>query len=1019
MSDIINDNNLDDALEAEYIETESGIVLSTGDGNNYTYKRPTCTLKMLIEEYIIGYSCTTIKRTAPYGGSAPIGITKMLQAIVVACNKDKKEDFIRCGVVKGYLEKDYKVNMGTHENLCRLSAQPFPLIQSGKIVNVVSGELDPVPLYDDATGQFAAERYSNVRLSQLGKIAFKDSANIPVSKIKYHKGIVPIALLRKGLSWALGHHSTMYSLNPKEIFQLQERMLELNTMMLPTEIVTDIFRGPDLGRNYTVYMTNDSLASLYASGVGSMMVVPDIEIDRHNSQIIFKRPPLDTIGTEFASYLTRRLRGGTFKNKDGKEVTYEKFETLDLDLKGQGAFISGTSIVADVVFLTNNDQEIIDELHSDSSIYQNIPLQNILLRTQEGAFLQTDEEDLDSTADFDIDVVPIFEILWEHIEQEIEIRKAKYITEYNEKKAKLKWDLFLEKVTRPEISSKILEVWSETNTKGAKYLRRNRLEELFLNEETRDKNLLPEGFDVDEIREIIRESASNSATGLQIISAMADREKYENIWHDTLQRIEELEHIIMDEQNTYIREEIRKSLSSYSRISEFERKSQVYFVEPIGTNDEELNTVMIPRDTVWKEHFLPCTVYYNDRKMVKSYGRNVNIIPAEEDDEPENFIASLNCTTYDYVAVFGTTPGKVEVYKVSDIPCEVITSPFEIKAIIPYPKPGEKIMLNILESMYESRSYIPKDSKLYIMDGDNPILPTLSKFENIVSYAYLDKQYVQMTLLTKGEDSAMSVVAYETQEILNNASLNEMISRSQRHIIADICSKDSQPLMYNLLNNNQSDTAVVLDSLKSWEDLNSEYIDPLYLNITSTTFLDHIEYYIGDIFIPWWSESHLVTIQANPHSKHLVVPEIHWCRPKDLTSRKFKTAITTKLRKSSRGVRCVITNASKSYQDYSISQLDDWSLIDPRYRMPIQRPTDDTSLVEFNEFFRRLNTCQVSDTQYKSMDEKIKEFRTVGVSVNEEEDGVDESLDKSMKNISSGILTEDLDDSDDIIGLDD
>lgn len=994
--------------------SQNGIPLPKGDGTNYLYKRPNCTLESLIQEYVLSYSCTTIKRTGAYGGSAPIGITKILQAIAVASSKLKsKDDFIRCTALLGDLTKHYKTSLGTHGNVCRLSAQPFPLIRTGKQPDKYTETLEFVPLYDESTGQFASDRYSHVNLSTLGEIAFKDCKDIPIDQLKYHKGIVPIALLRKGLAWALGHHSTMYSMNPGELFKLQERMLELNTPYLPSEIVMDIFRGPDLGKNYTIYMTNDSLASLYASGTGSMMVVPDIEIDRVNNQIRFLRPPLDSTGKEFASHMIRRLLGGQHKNSSGKLTEYEQFETISLNPDRDGAFISGSSIIADVIFNTADDKEIIDELHSDRYIYRNVPLQNILLKTEDGTHIQTDEEDLDSTADFNIDISPIYELLWEHIGQEIDVRRRKYIRRYNDLEEQLKWDIFLEKVTRPEVSNKIMEIWNETHINKETYLRRNKLIELFLNEETRDKELLPEGFNDLEISEIARTNASNSNTGLVIINIMSDRKKYEDRWISTLAERDRLKGIIDDETNMYIREEIRIELSVYTtKYREFDRKSKVYFIEPIGKVEEELSTFMMPDDARWNEHKLPCTLYYNNSRIVKSYGRNFNVMLMDEYDKPENYPFSLNVTNNDYILMFGYNLNEYymsSVREFSSTPTQLQTN---IRTIIPCPMPGEKMLINIGEMVEVNGVKDVMYTKFHILDGDNLVIPSLKSSNEILSYCYLDKEYVQTSLMFHGK---MMVATLRTEDIINSTREVPYKVFPRGVVIVDLITTDDSPGLYNLSQNDETDVTTVRDSITTWKTFIPSILDAEKKNIKSPYFVRHLEFYADNVYVPWLMDTFILSLHTFPTNKWMVLSEPHYCHPKDTTSKKIKESITNKIKMKESKVRVIMTNMSKAYQDFKISDIDDWTLIDPRYRIPTDKPVDDQEKLDsFDNYFRELNRHKISDKDYIKLEKSVRGLRTVKKDVDIK------TLKSSSKVIKTEILEETFEsDDEEFVGIDD
>ena len=392
-----------------------------------------------INEFQKDYTTNCFKRTAPLHYTLPVSFARILLGVNALSKGSSSSDPLKLDKVISYLGSESGGGMKTgdtvRKDLCRMTADPFPLLESAQDKNKSVGSVEDyksAPLYSIATGNCAAARYSKVGLSYLGQIAvgkYYKLYGTDIKKIGAIKTIVPLALLRKKtMPWTLGHKTVNYSYNPSELFLLQARMLDAasdpnNTTpwLLPDSVVAEIFKGPDIGDNYIGYMTNQSLMSTYHLGVGSVTFVPEIVINRTAGTIEFKVPPLGMTSFDFIDYLNYRAIG--YSDLKKKKV-YPKFKSFEI---GSRVLESDVRIVMRDVKFLKSDEEIINELHMDPNIRITTPLNNTVLLDEEGegCSINTilDEQIQDAASDnFKADVMPIHELLWRHVLDEYNSR---------------------------------------------------------------------------------------------------------------------------------------------------------------------------------------------------------------------------------------------------------------------------------------------------------------------------------------------------------------------------------------------------------------------------------------------------------------------------------------------------------------------------------------------------------------------------------------------------------------------
>ena len=935
------------------------------------YNKRKVSIDNLINEFQQLYTTICFKRSTPNNMILPNSFLKLLLGVNYLCKGKKKNPAAHATEILGYVRKAEGGNMKTSNSiwydLCRMTADPFPLVVSEKDKEE-TGHFISTPLYSLSDGFPSAERYSKVGLSKLGEIACGEYyAARKTNSIKQLKTIVPLALLRKIMPWSLGHQSMSLGYNPSELFKLQAKMIEHygenptdpTPWLLPDEDVQSIFRGIDVGDNYEGYMKNKSLMSLYHLGRGSVTIVPKITINRDEKCIIIEAPPINSISVNTADYINCRIIGEDALT--GK--AYPKFETFQPKIT---AVVVNLQIVMDEVEFKGSNQEILDELQADDYIRVTAAITNtVMVDTKTNRNEELDQKlrdsDIQDSAldDYLVDVMPIHELLWRHVVWEYEKRLDIYKDKLRQAEKDMEVDIFLEKVTRKEVVPYIYPI-----IKLKRSQKKAELIKLFQSE-NRDKSILPEGFCDWEISEICLENTKNGRTGLNILNILNERDSYKNRWKATEARINELKAIIESPGRIY--SEIKADLDVWSEEPEFQRKTKMYFVDTVEISKREIRYDFNYSPETYDKSYLPCTLYYSRNRVVRNYGRNINFVPQRKEDVEVHFEQALNTTNWDKVYLI--TNQKIELFDVMSFPCYPITKN-GILGIIPYSEDSDIMVILQNDAVRDAGA---KCSQYFIIPAGG-IKERISFPINtsIRTWCYLNKKYVEILSFNMKLKRFLYGLLL-TEEIPRNTYKPDLLPI---HIGAPLdihetgqvggatgawATMDYTPL------------AAKSVPILSWDSKKSKTYTVLSNLDYQPYFSQHVEIYAGRTYMSDWKAIGAAHVESFTHGKKSVIDELIWCRPDDPVSKHLNHLIEENLPTLKPTLHAVFSHDAESYTSYSIAQLDDWSLINPRYKLPIKRPDIEEALITYDNYMDEMFTCKISESSFKKI---VKELKT-------------------------------------------
>ena len=897
------------------------------------------------------YTAEALQRTSVVNNNGTVNTIKVLRAMArIAFNKPAMAT-----VIEGETDKTGKETKDVMSVLGPLSREPFPLIETKKM-DKEGGELRSASLYSMASGRAVAKRYSSAQLSELGRYLMRYERYNPIESLNSFNSIIPMMLLTSKMPFTTGLKGRSFPLNPEELFKLQIAMIEKGTYNLDSDIVKSIFRGYDLGDGYICLMTDRALQTLYTRGFGSLIAVPEVEIDRQNKTIIFKVPPHRGSGVGFKHTLLDENK----KRNPFKTFTYSN----DIDVLGKGV------ILKVLEFNTPNDIDIINELYNNRLVYrkENTKFYNVIYDSEKVAQAKesSDVEELENIEKeaeleearletaaqndqglkeieaqvskalqyedvnhnlkvkkdygFALDIVPVYKELWRCINAELREKKKDIEREIESLKYQLKVEMLLEKVTRPIVNDKI----SEINKLGD-----NATIALQNYYKPGAQTELPEGFDAEEAEMIYSDT---KIRGYNFMVVLYKREKYKDLFQATKSKIEALLERLNNPQTLLL--EIKKDLEYLINTGRYARKSQVLFKaknEPgkndltqIFEKDVELVEPIDIQEYILEREILPCTVFYNATSIVKVYG--------------------ANCIFYKdkrYRQAYNLTNNESLLYIYNDSMNGLIKQ--ELISLKSLPLYKERVLSGNFMGLLP---YNPAVTTLawtnkgrYIAYSDKLNVSNLYLDEVFIGWEQIDANDKYLDILAKSGLTRVEIADSQIQEILiykDKLEIFPIIMDELEDIVAHSDESNKFHIWRFKGDTLFRDDAPVENKLP--KKLHTKLID---IKIDLPVFSEHLELYVNGIYIKNQKMTLGVTSHEYGRTKHMYVKEKTILTSNDRISNAVKKQLynlnTSPALLTSPNNLLVLSRTSKLYMQLDKSLVNDQDIIDTRLVEPTRQ----------------------------------------------------------------------------------
>lgn len=972
------------------------------------------------------YTSTALKRSTNIDNCAPDGYFNLIHAVVLAAYSG---DPVPVSTIREKYNSGVKNSKDIMENCAQLTYQPFPIIESTKLRSIGSDEVTNSPLYDESTGNTVQERYSNVVLSELGRLLARHYRDYSISDIDSYNSIVPLSLFRRSLPWTMGHKGSMEPLNPSEIFKIIDKMLEINSPIIPEQFLLENFKGVDVGEHYTIFTNTKSLMRLYTRGISSIIAMPEIEIRRKENKIIIKRPPLGSTTRKLISY----LRNKSIKPEQ-EQYSFFRFSPK-VDMVGNEAHINITK------FLGNNEQIMTDFL-GDSRIAVKKYIKHEIITPRESrsnrSSLEEDsilgkpaeyiklsdlnevnknltaedlekinldefielvqnykvnEETTDEVSDkplntreqlkklrnpynFELDLMPVYEVLWRAILGERKLLQLGFIKKLEEERKTLEYDLLLEKATRPDVAKKIYELQPKNNRV-----------ELLLAETKKGSKLLEEGFALWEAEEIYKER------GNDILPNIFKRDKFENLYKKTQARIKDLEDKINNPEilNTIIRKDIKPFIEG----KKYQRKSEVMFIpdERMDDSDTFKNKKPLKQRISITSRYdnldIPCTIFYNLNKIRRNYGVNMyfnDFLPQYE----------LNTTNYSKIQIYiteGAPPepkeGEPPQSGVKTIICMAKDIALDRTSVFGTDIRKPATILGIIP-VEEGREFILWTSKgRFLRYTTSPGEDFGLKYDEIIlGWEYADKQFLDI----RGSNGIQTLEVEEFPKF--KKGLKDLY--------------DNMGTVYDMISKAKSDNVVRLRNTVTNRDYKkqrrvlwkSKYARPVDLEEGKYDFIfsPHRTRYWNGIYLMKWQQFGMSNHEKFLPPKKVMLTEYAMTDDNTRTTKKLHQLIANAINSAdSSGLfeedifqnkpMTLIARFTRSYTDFDLEKFSEFNIIDERALVLYN--TQQELLQKFEgsreEYQDSIDEEILSWSQSDETDEEMTELDKIDVDESEEE----------------------------------
>lgn len=889
------------------------------------------------------HTSSALLRSANIENCAPDGYFKLIHSCALATKDGQAKTIAEIRKVAADSKKPIKDVM---ENLGRITAQPFPIIDSSKRSGLQSTTMIESPLYDISTGNTVAERYASVNMSKLGKLLTRHYMDKGMNDIEFYNSIVPYSLLRRSMPFAMGYREEMYPLNPKELFIIMREMIKANSPIIPSAILEENFKGFDLGDGYNIYMTPESLIELYTNGVSSFVATPDVKIDRKNKELIFEMPPLDSTSRKLRNHFIE-IHGDPVKGYKtfsydidvklvGKRVLLqiESFNGTDEDIKKEllnSSFITVKKAISNTTIRYHKNKKV---TRPEDSILGKVIMPKVLTDYEPFKSMSEDKlraltpgqiktlvsknkelpdilnsktayEDIvmgltnreDSFSEYggknpytyEIDKAPIVEVLWECIEGERALQLENVKKKLESLKDKLKLDLLYEKASRPEVAEIIYKYQKERQETRIR---------LLLETFPKGSEKLPEGFEKWEAEEIYK------YTGNNFLARIFERKRFENEFLTTQKLIDGLQDKINNVSK--LDEDILEDLDLVINDKRYDRKSNVFFLK-----DEALTKLTKVTPThFWDEKNLPVSIYYDEKMMVRSYGINLYV----NQFQPKMELRTRNDKIIGILYTAKDSSTQMQVVRVKDIPKNgYLPLPAGLKGIIPLYEDSD-ITIFTNKAKYYKYTKIPKIS--FDFEFDEYVVGFLAE-----PYRYID------ILCSRG---------VQTIDMLNVKYFKSKFNKLGNNIrnLYDVRARDEL--------NNDIVIPVPWGSyyVSQYKLLKTFEGSPISLgtNNNNKVFSDHLALFVDSIYVPKWRYINFdIKDDKYRPNRPIIINEYGIAGDgKDPISQelinKFKI-IGNDIRLGNNvdyKLKLIITNATPSYFDINIKDPDFYNIVDQR-----------------------------------------------------------------------------------------
>jgi len=409
-------------------------------------------------------------------------------------------------------------------------------------------------IYSRVSGDKSHPRYTNMRLSKLGKELFStlnyvemvETFNEKFRTPKALKPRFPYMLFTDFVNIAFGTSSVSLPFNSLEILDAMSLLVENKDAT--TEELAEIIKGPDLGKRHNIYMSKDSLYSLIENGNGYVTIVCDTEINKKKGIVRIKELPWKETAVDLYESILEKAKNAL---EGHTSDAFSKSTISNINLKGLTH--SSTEHDIDIIVMAtdkNKVDELAEELYEKTNLKRSYNIE-LLFKNDDGD---------------KISIYGIREILMDLIEFNREVVKNDFQAQINDLEVRMETSKAIELITRDDFK----EVFKEAIFKPNKR-----------------QILLDAGVPDEYISVIMRTSIGKLSDRLKVIE---DIESFEGQIKEIRSKINPEN--IDNEVKIYI-EKIKGILSENKRLTQVYYINKNTYIKPKPTEEKEFSFIKV------------------------------------------------------------------------------------------------------------------------------------------------------------------------------------------------------------------------------------------------------------------------------------------------------------------------------------------------------------------------------------------------------------------------------------------
>lgn len=390
----------------------------------------------------------TLRRSYP---SLSDGMHEVYRAIMYSFYNDlKPKNGVKSTELSSHVNNNYHLHKSDsiYRSTLMMSGERLPLVTSSN-EGTAHFLRDGVPTekYIDFFPTYWGEYLHSSILNASLKSNYALTKKMPM----YYPTMLPYLLFTNYTNINVGITTYTMSFNPNEIFGMMLKLIRNSNV--PTEELMEGFKGPDIGKNYSIVCHPQSLYTMIETGYGKFDILTNFKFTR--DRILFRDVPYRSTKLKFLKYISNL-----------------KFESM---MVGVPELSSSPDCVVQLPYTLVDGYSLKDaqeELYKKTTLKKTIPVELVGFHPEDKPEYANCENPADKQRR--LDIIGIREYLLTCLHYGYIHRLKDLELQIEDIYKQVEMNSLLEKLTRPEILAWLKPIQDDSNKKNILYTRGNK-----------------------------------------------------------------------------------------------------------------------------------------------------------------------------------------------------------------------------------------------------------------------------------------------------------------------------------------------------------------------------------------------------------------------------------------------------------------------------------------------------------------------------------------------------------------